>query len=147
MQLNKMFQTKPLFEILLAIFFVFFLLFPIMIPTNIANFIESSLGIIVLLSIAILFFVYANIAISLLFVLVAYELIRRSSKSSGRFNDLRYSPSQNTRDNIMQSLNSTAEISLEEEMVSRMTPVLSTEFIESTYKSVYDDDHHAFKLN
>ena len=146
MKLNRMFQTNALFEILLAILFISFLLFPTMIPTNIAIFVESSLGIIVLLSIAIIFFVYANIIISILFLIVAYELIRRSSKSSGHLTDLRYSPSQNTRDNIMQSLNS-KEISLEEEMVSRMTPHVSNEFIESTYKSVYDDDHHAFKLN
>lgn len=146
MQLKKMFQTKAPFEILLGLGFLSFLLFPRMIPINIAKFIESSLGIIVLLSIAILFFVYAHILISILFVFVAYELIRRSSKSSKQLNDLRYSPSQNTRDNIMQSLNST-EITLEEEMVSRMTPLISNEFIESTYKSVYDDDHHAFKLN
>ena len=45
----------------------------------------------------------------------------------------------------MRSLNTT-EITLDGEIISRMTPLGSNEFIESTFKPVYYDDHHAFKL-
>ena len=45
----------------------------------------------------------------------------------------------------MRSLNTT-ENSLEEEIISRMTPLGSNEFIESTFEPAYDDDHHALRL-
>ena len=145
MQLKTFFKTKAPFEIILGIGLLCFLLFPRMIPPTLADFIESTLGIVTLLSISVLFFVYAHLLLSILFIFVVYELIRRSSKSTRQLQELRYSPTQHTRDMKMQSLNTT-EISLEEEMISRMTPLGSNEFIESTFKPVYDDDHHAFKL-
>ena len=135
MQLKSFLITKAPFEILLGIGFLCFLLFPRMIPLDIAKFIESSLGIIILLCISILFFVYAHILISILFVIVVYELIRRSSKTTQQLHQLHYSPTQHTRDLVMQSLNTTT-ISLEEEIVSRMTPHDSNKYIESTYKPV-----------
>lgn len=145
MQIKTFLKTKAPFEIVLGISFLCFLLFPRMIPHSIANFVESTLGIITLLSISVLFFVYAHLIVSILFIFVAYELIRRSSKTTRQLHELRYSPTQHTRDMEMQSLNTTV-VSLEEEMVSRMTPLGSNEFIESTFKPVYDDDHHAFKI-
>ena len=50
---------------------------------------------------------------------------------------------QHTRDMKMQSLNTT-EISLGEELITRITSPGSNELIESTFKPVHDDDHHAF---
>lgn len=145
MQIKTLLKTKAPLEILLGIIFLCFLLFPRMIPMPLAIFVESSLGIIILLSITILFFVYAHLFVSILFVFVVYELIRRSSKTTNQSQNLRYSPTQHTRDQKMQEMNK-RETTLEEETVSRMVPLGTTEFIESTYKPVYVDDHHAFQL-
>lgn len=147
-KMNYKSYMKPiiLFEFFLEMAFLYFLFSPGMIPRNIALFIESSLGMIILLSIAILLFVYTHLIVSITFIFVAYELIRRSTKSNQFLHDIRYSPSQSTKDRQLQAMNPPREMTLEEETIMKMTPYNTTEYIESSYRPVYYDDHNAFKL-
>ena len=75
---------KPLktMEIIALVIFVIFLLFPFQIPSDLAYFVNSIGGILVILIIIILLFVNAHPVVAIVYLLVAYEVIRRSGKSN-----------------------------------------------------------------
>lgn len=73
---------KPLHapEILVLVVFVLYLIFPVDTPSFLNPYIESPLGVIVLFVIIIALFLYSHPVIGILFVFVAYTLLRRSSE-------------------------------------------------------------------
>ena len=98
---------KPLqkIEILALVVFVIFLFFPFRIPSVLANAVNSGAGILVIFVIIVFLFVYAHPIVAIVYLLVAYEFIRRSGKSSqvsGSSND--------SSDLHMNSVNGTPEL-------------------------------------
>jgi hypothetical protein len=76
-------NMKPL-EIGLLILFILYIIFPFPTPNVIASFVESPLGMVVLFCITLSLFVYTNPILGVVYILVAYELLRRSSLTTGR---------------------------------------------------------------
>ena len=74
---------KPLktMEIIALVIFVIFLLFPFQIPSDLAYFVNSVGGVLVILIIIVLLFVNAHPVVAIVYLLVAYEVVRRSGKS------------------------------------------------------------------
>lgn len=66
-------------ELLVGIVFIFFIILPIHPLKPVAAFFDSSLGMVVLFGLTIFFFLFTNPVLGILFVFVAYELLRRSS--------------------------------------------------------------------
>lgn len=131
---------KTPFEYSLLVIYILFLIFPIKIPNYIANIIDSPLGIVVLFLIAIALFVYVNPILGILYIFVAYELLRRSTKISGKSAYIEYTPTQNKKDAEMQKMNPPQERTLEETVVEKMSPIGGQsnvgEFINSTFKPI-----------
>jgi hypothetical protein len=129
-------------EMVLFILFVLYIVFPMDMPYLIASWIDSALGMVVLFVIAVYLFLNTNPLLGVLFVYVAYELIRRSSNVTARSAIIQYTPSQEKKDVTLTSLNAPLEKkTLEEEMVEIRAPIgkeLPTEYIESGYKPVSD---------
>jgi hypothetical protein len=150
MQLKALTKPKVLVEVITSILLIIFLVFPLAIPDYIAKIVESSLGMTLILSIVVLLFIYSNIFTAVLFLFVAYELIRRSSKTSGRSAYVQYTPTQEKRDQYMKDMNEPKIITLEEDVVSRMAPInvtnIENTYIESTFKPVSSDVHNAYNL-
>lgn len=148
MQLKALTKPKIIIEIVTAIIFTIFLFYPLAIPDSIAKIVESSLGIVFILSIAVLLFLYSNKLLVLLFLIVAYELIRRSSNTTGRSAYIQYTSTQEKRDKHMKVMNEPRTLTLEEDVVSKMAPLgisnLETQYIESTFKPISDDVHNAY---
>jgi Ca2+/Na+ antiporter len=74
---------KPMkqIEIVALVIFVVFLLFPFRIPSNLAKFINHPLGFLVIFVIIVFLFLNAHPIVAFVYLLVAYELVRRSSNS------------------------------------------------------------------
>jgi hypothetical protein len=74
---------KPMkqIEIVALVIFVVFLLFPFRIPSNLAKLINNPLGFLIIFIIIIFLFLKAHPILALVYLLVAYELVRRSSES------------------------------------------------------------------
>lgn len=66
-------------EIILLIVFIIYILFPIGTPLPIKSLIDSSVGMMLLFVVCISLFVYTNPALGVVFIFVAYELMRRSA--------------------------------------------------------------------
>ena len=76
---------------------------------------------------------YSNPILAILYVFVAYEMLRRSSNITGRTDLVRYTPSQIKKDAQMSAMNPTKKTTLEEEIVGQMAPIGQSDI--STYMS------------
>ena len=128
-------------DLVLFVLFGLYVIFPMDIPSMLASSINSALGMIVLFCMAVYFFMYRNPLLGVVFIFVAYELIRRSSAITGRTAIIQYTPSQNKKDAEMVAMNPPKETTLEEDMVELRAPIgksAVSEYIDSSYKPIAD---------
>ena len=142
--MKSMMMNNPL-EMVLLVLFVIYLVFPISTPQFLAPMVDSSLGMVGIFAIVLFLFMYSHPLLAILYIFVAYELIRRSTQVTGRTAYLQFTPSQAKRDANMQAMNVPKEESLEEAVVSQMAPVphTSVDFLETEFKPLAEDVHHA----
>lgn len=145
-------------EISLLLVFVVYILFPISTPQILIPFVDSPLGYVSMFIITILLFVYTSPLLGILYIFVAYELIRRSSsRAPTRAQDQEHAkyttqympthvpksiPTQSEKDSEMISMNPLPLPTLEEEMVEMRAPIGKSEmaqYTESTFKPVADN--------
>jgi hypothetical protein len=133
-------KSSPL-EILLFIIFVVYIVFPFDTPPSIAYMVDSPLGMISIFCITIYLFFYTNPVLGILYIFVAYELLRRSSNVTGRTAIIEYTPSQEKKDVELKQMNPPVEKTLEEEIIDVRAPVgksSSVEIVNSDFKPVAD---------
>jgi hypothetical protein len=138
-------MKNPLEMVLLALF-VLYLVFPVATPFRLAPYVDSGLGLLVVLAVVVFLFMYSHPVLAVVYVFVAYELIRRSSLVTGRTAYIQYTPTQQKRDQEMARMNPPAEVTLEENVVAAMAPVghpMDGEFMETVFKPVADPVHSA----
>jgi len=110
-------------EISTLVVFAFYLAMPIHMPASVANMIDSPVGMASIFGITVYLFLYANPILAILYVFVAYEMLRRSSNITGRTDLVRYTPSQIKKDAQMKAMNPIKKTTLEEEVVGQMAPI------------------------
>lgn len=96
---------------------------PIPTPNFLAGVLDSSLGMLVLFVVAIFLFFYVNPVLGVVFLFVAYEMLRRSSQLVGNATIVKHTPSQAKKDVQMARMNPVNKETLEEEIVDKMAPV------------------------
>jgi hypothetical protein len=134
-------KTIQPFEIFLIIVFILFLILPFDLPFFITSFVDSPLGIIAVFIITVTLFIYTNPILGILFIFVAYELMRRSALFSGHTSNLQYTPTQRVKDSEMRAMNPPQQKSLEEEVIEVRAPIGKSneiEFVDSDFKPVTD---------
>jgi hypothetical protein len=145
-KMNSFIKSSPL-ELILFGIFVIYLIFPIQSPEWIADMVDSSLGMTVIFCITVFLFFYAHPFLAILYVFVAFELIRRSAVLSGKTTYIQYTPSQEKKDSYMQAMNPPLEKSLEEDIITEMAPIGrgagNKMYIDTEFKPVADNVHHA----
>jgi hypothetical protein len=122
--LDSIKSLKPL-EIGGLIFFILFVILPVKVPVALSGVFDSPLGILFLLIITICLFVYTNPILGVIFILVAYELIRRGSLLTNKPVGQVLNPdntSQESKDNVLKGLNPPQATTLEEDMIQKMAP-------------------------
>ena len=86
---NLLKSIKPA-EIVVLVIFVLYLIFPINTPSVLSPYIESPVGLLILFCVTVSLFVYSNPAIAVLFILVAYTLLRRSATVKNKTHYVQY---------------------------------------------------------
>jgi hypothetical protein len=146
-------KNVSVLEIFVIAIFIVYLVFPIATPIIVAPYIESALGMIVLFCVVVFLFIYSNPILAVLFVFVAYELLRRSTKaifSTPKVNN--YTRLSQPAEKIEKEVSITEvntnttmgngvvdQTTLEEIVVAQMAPIGKSEpsnFITSTFKPV-----------
>ena len=144
MKLPSMNKVSPL-EVILFVIFLLYLVFPIPTPAFLIPIINTniSLGIIIILTLYMLF--YTTPILGVLTVFVAYELLRRSSNGLVQNTPTaQHVPVQPKKDKEMKEMNPPKQVSLEESIVNQMAPIGKGlnkgdgAFVESSFKPVSD---------
>jgi hypothetical protein len=142
MKLQKMFSTLSQVEMIALAVFVLYIVFPIENPSFISNMVDTPLGMVGVLAVTLYLFFNANPLVAILYVFVAYELLRRSAKQTGKAAIQEHTPSQMKKDVKMQKMNPVKKETLEEEIVEKMAPIGHSDpvvFSESAFKPVAED--------
>ena len=142
MKLDFWKTLKPL-EIVLIIIFIVYIVFSIPTPVPFIPLIKSSLGLGIVVLLVIYMAFYTNPILAILSVLVAYELLRRSSVITEKAIPLqKYVPTQQKKNVVLQEMNPVQKFTLEEEVVKKMAPIGETAdatmFIETSYVPLPD---------
>ena len=128
-------------EWVLIVVFVLFILFPMRLPHSVASSVDSPLGMIVLFGITVYLFLNTHPVLGVLYILVAYEMLRRSSVTTVRSAVLEYTPSQERKDEELRAMNPPQPATLEEEIIDLRAPVGKSpiaENITTSFKPVAD---------
>ena len=132
---------KPL-HLVLILLFVIYIIFPISTPNVLVPWVDSPIGMVALFIITIALFVYTNPVVGILYVFVAYELLRRNHfvvPVNNTALGTHYMPnripnpipaSQKEKDMEMKLMNPPRERTLEEEYVEKMAPIGKSDPIE-----------------
>lgn len=128
-KLDELKSLKPV-EIGALLLFILFIILPFKLPSVIANVFDSPFGLIFLFVTTLYLFYYRNPILGVIFILVAYELIRRSSEKTNvnYVGDNNNNVTQQVKDVELEKLNPVQPESLEEEVINKMVPARN-EFI------------------
>ena len=110
-------------ELILAAVFVLYIVLPINAPDAVANMIDSPLGMMGVFIVSIYLFFYCSPILAVLYIIVAYELLRRCCKQPSETAIQKHTPSQANKDVAMKQMNPAKKDTLEEELVDKMAPV------------------------
>ena len=153
MKFGNIKSVSPI-EIVLFVAFVIYLVFPIATPDVLANVVDTPLGIITLFVITLSLFVYTNPILGIIYIFVAYELLRRSHKTVP-INIPSYipstpnasaSPNQAAKNAEMAKMNPPKATTLEEEVILKMAPIGHSDqstYIDTTFKPVSENTKNA----
>jgi hypothetical protein len=129
--------------------FIIYLVLDIYPPELVASYIDTSLGMVGILLITLYVFINFNSILGVVFLFVAYEIVRRSARVNNRVPMMLHTPSQSKKDAELAAMNPVHSTSLEEDMVHQMAPVGKSSLISYTmseYKPVSTDIHNASTL-
>ena len=141
MDINKVFKSLTKIEIALLIVFVLYIVLPIQTPDFMAGWVDSSLGMLTIFVVTVFLFLNVSPVVAVVYILVGYELLRRSSKKTGRVTLMKYTPTQAKKDMEMKAMNPVQEKTLEEEIVGSMAPIGRSDpnvYVDTTFKPVAD---------
>jgi len=140
-EIKKTFTKAQKSHLVLIFLFIIFLLFDVKVPNVVASLVDTTLGNVVVIGSALSLFYSKNNILAVIGLVVAYELIR---KSSGVYGLMNYVPTQDKKDSLMNSFNENIKHStLEEEMVTNMLPMVSGHISDANYEPVLDHLHNA----
>jgi hypothetical protein len=146
MNLSTYFTSLSAIEIGILVLFVIYLVFDIYPTDSIAKYIDSPIGMAMVLIVTLYMFVSFSPVIGVIALFVAYEVIRRSAQINNRVAMIQYTPTQEYKNAEFAEMNPVQPATLEEEMVATMAPIGKSSMISyqtSEFKPVAHDSHGA----
>tara|TARA_B100001063_G_C16773638_1_gene563410 strand:- start:591 stop:1055 length:465 start_codon:yes stop_codon:yes gene_type:complete len=121
---TKIVKKSP-YENGLIVILTLYIILNIKTPNALADMIDSSIGNVIIVIIALSLFQTKNPILIVLGVVAAYELIRRSSISTGTYAMQHQIVNENNKEKAMKEFNTNNHDSLEHEMVDNIIPLTS----------------------
>jgi hypothetical protein len=146
--LKSLFDKKNIGQLILCILFIIFLLSSnVPLPYSIAKIINTKLGVITIIILLILLICYVNPIVSILAILVVYELMKRATMSVSKNNLEDYYPIQEKKWSPYNAHHQ-FPYTLEQEMVNKMTKNEYTSVpSKPSYKPVLENNYNATPVN
>lgn len=144
----SLFKKEYISQLVLVILMIIYLILGLKTPEPVANIIDSLAGKIVMFVIVIYLFMHANPILAILSLFIAFDLIRRSSLTTGIDALKRYAPTEQKKSSQFTAFNQ-FPYTLEQEVVSKMAPIIKSGYsiTQSSYKPILDNLYNAASLN
>ena len=145
---SGLFKKEHMGELTLAILFIIYLIMGYKTPEPVATAIDSIVGKIVIMLIVIYMFMNTNPILAILALFVAFDLIRRSSVTTGIDALQRYAPTEEKKSSQFSAFNQ-FPYTLEQEVVKKMAPIVQSGSImtKASYKPLLDNLYDASPIN
>jgi len=121
--INNLMKPNNQPQLILLIVLVLYIIFNIQTPHMLAQLIDNIYGNVIVLLFAVYLLTHSNPLLGVISLFAAYELIQRSSITTGSAAINKYLPSQLKTDNHLSAFNQ-FPVTLEEEMVKQMAPLI-----------------------
>ena len=145
---SSLFKKQHMGELVLVILFIIYLIMGYKTPEPIASMIDSIIGKIVIFVIVIYMFMHTHPVLAVLALFVAFDLIRRSSVTTGIDALKRYAPSEEKKMSQFSAFNQ-FPYTLEQEVVKKMAPIVrsGSTLSKPTYKPLLENLYDASPIN
>ena len=145
--LKDLFEKKHISQLLLVILFIVYLIMGYKMPEGVANMIDTPVGKIIVSLVSLLLFAYSNPILGVLGIIVAYELIKRSSIKTGSAALEEYYPTEEKKWSPFTPAHQ-FPYTLEQEVVKKMAPQKFNKYpAKASFKPLLDDLHDAAPAN
>jgi hypothetical protein len=146
--LSELIKADKRQQLVLGIVLILYIILNVNTPKMLSEWIDTIYGNIVVVVIAMILFSNSHPVVGTIAIVAAYFLIKRSSVSTGSLAIEEYLPSEATRSEDFSKFNE-VPITLEEQMVSKMAPLVSTasKYPDALYKPVLDTLHDAAPID
>lgn len=144
---TELLKKEHMGEFMLVILMVIYLVLGLRTPDMIANLVDTIIGKVVIIVAIIFLFMHANPILAVIAALVAFDLMRRSSETTGLGALQAYAPSEEKKMSQFTAFNQ-FPYTLEQEVVSKMAPIVrsGSSLTASSYKPLLDNLHDASTL-
>ena len=144
---SDLFKKENSGQVVLAILFIVYLISGYKTPDSVANVIDTIYGKIIVVVVALILFSYTNPILGVLGFIVAFDLIRKSSMSTGTYALDHYVPTEVKKETNLNAMNQ-FPYTLEQEVVKKMAPMkVPTDSAPSSFSPVLDDTHDAAPID
>jgi hypothetical protein len=144
---STLFDKKNMPQLVLAVLFALYLVMGYQMPEGVATIVDSTIGKIVVVVVALMLFAYSNPVLGVLALLVAYQLIKGASIKTGMAGLEEYYPTEAKKWSPF-TPERQFPYTLEQEMVKMMTTQkFNTEYVKAPYRPILDDTHDASYLS
>ena len=120
---TELLKKEHMGEFILVILMIIYLVMGFKTPDMVANLIDNIIGKVVVILVVIYLFMHANPILAVVAALVAFDLMRRSSETTGLGALQAYAPSEQKKMSQFTAFNQ-FPYTLEQEVVSKMAPVV-----------------------
>jgi hypothetical protein len=144
---TELLKKEHMGEFILVILMIVYLVLGLRTPDIIANMIDNLIGKVVIILVVIYLFMHANPILAVVAALVAFDLMRRSSETTGIGALQAFAPSEEKKMSQFNAFNQ-FPYTLEQEVVAKMAPLVrsGSPLSSSSYKPVLDNLHDASPL-
>ena len=144
---SSLFKKEHMGELTLAILFIIYLIMGYKTPEPVATAIDSIVGKIVIMLIFIYMFMHTHPILAILALFVAFDLIRRSSMTTGIDALKRYAPTEEKKASQFSAFNQ-YPYTLEQEVVKKMAPIVQSgsSLSKPSYKPLLENLYDASPL-
>jgi hypothetical protein len=145
---TELLNKKHMGELILVILMIIYLVMGLKTPEFIANMVDNTIGKLVIISVVIYLFMNSNPILAVVAALVAFDLMRRSSDTTGLGALAAYAPSEQKKMSQFTAFNQ-FPYTLEQEVVAKMAPIVRSgaSITPPSFKPLLDNLHDASPLN
>ena len=145
-KLKNLLLKENRYQLVLVVLFIIYILLDIKTPENLAYYFDNMYGQLFLILGALALFLNSHPVVGVLGFFVAYEIIRRSSVSTGSYAMEQYMPTEEKKTAEMQQMNTYTK-TVEEEVIDNMIPLVGpSDNTTASYKPVLDDGIESSRL-